>query len=92
MNTNRVIKLSQSAGLPALRTQLPSLFLHAAIPSQFTEPKGSEGAEWPLTLSLRRVWPEAEPTCLFTACFMFVLYYYGPLDRLLTPSRIHLVI
>ncbi len=62
------------------------------IRSQFTEPKGSGEAEWLLTLSLRGVRPEAEPTFLFTACFMFVFYYYGLSDRLLTHGRIHLVI
>lgn len=70
----------------------PFIIFACRIRSQFTEPKGCGEAEWPLTLSLRVVWPEAEPTCLFIVCFMFVLYYYGPLDRLLTPSRIHLVI
>lgn len=62
----------------------PFIIFACRIRSQFTEPKGSGEAEWQLTLSLRGVWPEAEPTCLFTACFMFVLYYYGSLDRLLT--------
>lgn len=56
----------------------PFIIFACCICSQFTEPKGSAGAERPLTLSLRGAWPEAEPTCLFTACFMFVLYYYGP--------------
>lgn len=69
----------------------PFIIFACRIHSQFTEPKGSGEAEWPLILSLRRTWPEAEPTCLFTACFMFVLST-GLLDRLLTPNRIHLVI
>lgn len=56
----------------------PFIIFACRICSQLTEPKGSAGAERPLTLSLRGAWPEAEPTCLFTACFMFVLYYYGP--------------
>jgi len=55
----------------------PFIIFACCIWSQFTEPKGSAGAERPLTLSLRGEWPEAEPTCLFTTYFMFVLYYYG---------------
>lgn len=62
----------------------PFIIFACRIQSQFTEPKRSGEAVWQLTLSLRGVWPEAEPTCLFTACFMFVFYYYGPLDRLPT--------
>lgn len=50
----------------------PFVIFACCIQSQFTEPKGSGEAEWSLILSLKRLWPEAEPTCLFTACFMFV--------------------
>lgn len=67
----------------------PLLIFACRILSQFTQPKGSEEAEWPLTLSVRGVWPEAEPTCLFTAYFTLVLYYYGPLDSMLTPDKSH---
>lgn len=57
-------------------------FIIFACRIQFTEPKDSGEAERPLTLSERGVWPEAEPTCLFITCFMFVLYCYGDSDRL----------
>ena len=67
----------------------PFIIFACRILSQFTEPKGSGEAEWPLTLSVRGVWPEAEPTCLFTAYFTFVLYYYRPLDSMLTPDKFH---
>lgn len=77
MNINRVINLPEywTAGFEDLT---PFIIFACCIQSQFTELKSSEEAEWLLTLSLRGMWPEAEPTCLFTACFRFVLYYYGP--------------
>lgn len=67
----------------------PFIIFACHIQSQFWELKGSGEAEWRLTLLLRGVWPEAELTCLFTACFRFVLCYYGPWDRLLALNKIH---
>lgn len=56
----------------------PFFIFACCIWSLFTELKNSGEAEWPLTLSLWGVWPEAEPPFLFIPCFMFVLYYSGP--------------
>lgn len=51
----------------------PIIIFACCIQSQFTELKGTGEAEWLLTLSPRGVWPEADLTWLFTACFRFVL-------------------
>lgn len=81
-----MIKLSQSAGLLALRDLtyvIIFIYLFACrIQNQFTELRGSAEAAWLLIFYLwEDCGPRGNPTCLFTACFRFVLSYYGPWDR-----------
>lgn len=87
MNTNWVIKLSQSSGLLPFEDSTPFIIFACCVRSQLTERRGRGEAEWPLTLSLRGAWPEAEPAVSFTPCFMFVLYYYGPWIGYLHPTE-----
>lgn len=69
MNTNQVINLSYCAGLLALRTLLPLLWLHAVFR---VSQRAVEEEELLLTLNVKGVWPEAETNCLFTTRFMFI--------------------
>lgn len=56
-------------------------FFACRIQNQFIELRGSAEAVWLLIFYLwEDCGPRGNPTCLFTACFRFVLPHYGPWD------------